>query len=196
MDQPGIEQRTLRMINGITREFGEVHPRRGTGPGGEHDRRPGEGWAVAMTVLTHEREPQELGNASRYTKTASSYRLVGADPAAFTGEQHRELAWASSRPTCPAPRQPPALGSPRRHRARPRGSIDKLLNTWVEQAVGHAAVDIAGCGHDGGDPAKLNTYLYSRAQSVMGGTAQIQKNLIASRISVCPRPDGQRVPCQ
>ncbi len=32
----------------------------------------------------------------------------------------------------------------------------------------------------------LNTYLYSRAQSVMGGTAQIQKNLIASRILGLP----------
>ena len=68
----------------------------------------------------------------------------------------------------------------------PQGSIDKLLNTWVEQAVGHAAVDIAGCAHDGGDPTMLNTYLYSRAQSVMGGTSQIQKNLIASRILGLP----------
>ena len=28
----------------------------------------------------------------------------------------------------------------------------------------------------------LSAYLYSRAQSVMGGTSQIQKNIIASRI--------------
>ena len=38
MDQPGIEQRPLRMINGVTREFGEVTLRRRPGPGGEHDR--------------------------------------------------------------------------------------------------------------------------------------------------------------
>ena len=68
----------------------------------------------------------------------------------------------------------------------PDGSIDKLLNTWVEQSVGHAAVGIAGCAHDGGDPTMLNTYLYSRAQSVMGGTSQIQKNLIARRILGLP----------
>ena len=32
------------------------------------------------------------------------------------------------------------------------------------------------------DEPLLATYLYSRAQSVMGGTSQIQKNIIASRI--------------
>jgi alkylation response protein AidB-like acyl-CoA dehydrogenase len=32
------------------------------------------------------------------------------------------------------------------------------------------------------DPELLSAYLYSRAQSVMGGTSQIQKNIIASRI--------------
>jgi alkylation response protein AidB-like acyl-CoA dehydrogenase len=33
-----------------------------------------------------------------------------------------------------------------------------------------------------GDPELLGAYLYSRAQSVMGGTSQIQKNIIAARI--------------
>ena len=61
----------------------------------------------------------------------------------------------------------------------PEGSIDKLLMTWTEQTVGDAALAIGGCAHDGTDPTWLNTYLYSRAQSVMGGTSQIQRNLIA-----------------
>ena len=32
----------------------------------------------------------------------------------------------------------------------------------------------------------LNTYLYSRAQSVMGGTAQIQRTLVATRVLGLP----------
>jgi alkylation response protein AidB-like acyl-CoA dehydrogenase len=44
--------------------------------------------------------------------------------------------------------------------------------------VGHAALAVGGTR----DPDLLNAYLYSRAQSVMGGTSQIQKNIIASRI--------------
>jgi alkylation response protein AidB-like acyl-CoA dehydrogenase len=58
------------------------------------------------------------------------------------------------------------------------GSLDKLLMTWTEQDVGHAALAVAGTG----DAAALEAYLYSRAQSVMGGTSQIQKNIIAGRI--------------
>ena len=50
--------------------------------------------------------------------------------------------------------------------------------TWTEQAAGHAAIAVAGTG----DPELLSAYLYSRAQSVMGGTSQIQKNVIAARI--------------
>jgi alkylation response protein AidB-like acyl-CoA dehydrogenase len=50
--------------------------------------------------------------------------------------------------------------------------------TWTEQAAGHAALAVGGTG----DQDLLSHYLYSRAQSVMGGTSQIQKNIIASRI--------------
>ena len=38
----------------------------------------------------------------------------------------------------------------------------------------------------GGDDTWLRVYLYSRAQSVMGGTSQIQRNLVASRILELP----------
>ena len=188
MDQPGIEQRPLRMINGITREFGEVTFDGARAAAADMIGRPGEGWRVAMTVLSHEREPQELGNASRYTKTARQLTdLVRASPEAFSSEQHRMLAWAII--------ESDMLQHLVSRRLSDRldgfehgslGSIDKLLNTWVEQAVGHAAVDIAGCGDHDDAQTMLSTYLYSRAQSVMGGTSQIQKNLVATRILGLP----------
>ena len=68
----------------------------------------------------------------------------------------------------------------------PEGSIDKLLMTEVEQAVGHAALTIGGVAHGGDGGTWLKVYLYSRAQSVMGGTTQIQKNLVARRILGLP----------
>jgi alkylation response protein AidB-like acyl-CoA dehydrogenase len=61
MRQPGIEQRPLRMINGVTKEFGEVHFTRARVPAANMIGEPGEGWALAMTVVSHEREPGELG---------------------------------------------------------------------------------------------------------------------------------------
>ena len=59
--------------------------------------------------------------------------------------------------------------------------------TWAEQSVGHAALSLGLAGAIAGDGnEQLDFYLYSRAQSVMGGTAQIQKNIIATRILDLP----------
>ena len=53
----------------------------------------------------------------------------------------------------------------------PQGSLDKLLMTWVEQSVGHAALATVGTG----DEDLFGAYMYSRAQSVMGGTARFRR---------------------
>ena len=69
----------------------------------------------------------------------------------------------------------------------PGGSVDKLLMTWVEQSVGAAALAVSGSrAAVDADNVALKVYLYSRAQSVMGGTSQIQKNIVATRILGLP----------
>lgn len=172
MKQPGVQQRPLRMINGVTNEFGQVFFDGATVPVDRMVGAPGDGWAVAMTVVGHEREPSTLGYAARYGKLVRS--LFARSP-----EPSDELAWAAV--------QSEMLTHHVRRRLSeqldgvshgPEGSLDKLLMTWVEQSVGHAALAVAGTR----DPDLLGAYLYSRAQSVMGGTSQIQKNIIASRI--------------
>jgi alkylation response protein AidB-like acyl-CoA dehydrogenase len=189
MDQPGVEQRPLRMINGITREFGEVTFDGARALAGDMIGSPGEGWRVAMTVVNHEREPQELGNAARYSKTVRQLVDLASARGDLDGEQRDALAWAIVEAEMlhhlVARRLSERLdGVP----DGPEGSVDKLLMTEVEQAVGHAALAIGGAAHDGVDPTWLSTYLYSRAQSVMGGTAQIQKNLVAARVLGLPAP--------
>jgi alkylation response protein AidB-like acyl-CoA dehydrogenase len=188
MDQPGIEQRPLRMINGVTKEFGEVlfdGARTAiTNMIGE----PGDGWRLAMTVVSHEREPGELGYVARYSKVVND--LAGRmrnHPEDYGSEQRRDLAWAIVEV------EMLRLHVRRRLSERldgivhgPEGSVDKLLMTWAEQSVGHAAVSVGGIDHGGEEHTWLNTYLYSRAQSVMGGTSQIQRNLVARRILGLP----------
>jgi alkylation response protein AidB-like acyl-CoA dehydrogenase len=188
MHQPGVEQRPLKMINGITREFGEVILDGARVPAVNMIGQPGEGWAIAMTIVSHEREPHELGYASRYAKTVKELKaLVQESPSQFNSEQLRDLAWAIVE-----------ADMLRRHVSRrlsdrldgithgPEGSIDKLLMTWTEQTVGHAALAVGGAGHNDDGREWLNTYLYSRAQSVMGGTSQIQRNLVATRVLGLP----------
>ncbi|MCV7078053.1 acyl-CoA dehydrogenase family protein [Mycobacterium szulgai] len=173
MKQPGVQQRPLRMMNGVTNEFGQVFFDGATVPADRMVGAPGDGWAVAMTVVGHEREPATLGYAARYNK------LVRNLLARNEGDISEDVAWAAV--------QAEMLTHHVRRRLSeqldgvshgPEGSLDKLLMTWVEQSVGHAALGVGGTR----DPDLLSAYLYSRAQSVMGGTSQIQKNIIAARI--------------
>ena len=56
------------MINGVTREFGEVLFDGARVDAANMVGEPGEGWRLAMTVVSHEREPGELGYVARYGK--------------------------------------------------------------------------------------------------------------------------------
>ena len=143
-----------------------------------------------MTIVSHEREPGELGYVARYAKTVKELeQTVRADPAAFRGDQREAVAWAHVQT------EMLRLHVCRRLSERldgvehgPGGSIDKLLMTWVEQTVGDAprsTVSGPQAATDADDVA-LKMYLYSRAQSVMGGTSQIQKNIVATRILGLP----------
>jgi alkylation response protein AidB-like acyl-CoA dehydrogenase len=186
MHQPGIEQRPLAMISGISTEFGQVAFDGARVPAANMVGAPGEGWKLAMTVVSHEREPSTLGFTARYGKTVAmlaAHLPASSGSAGQAGAGARrvpaELAWAHV--------QTQMLYAHVRRRLSEQmdgithgseGSLDKLLMTWTEQAVGHAALAVAGTG----DAAALEAYLYSRAQSVMGGTSQIQKNIIADRI--------------
>jgi alkylation response protein AidB-like acyl-CoA dehydrogenase len=189
MHQPGIEQYPLRMINGITKEFGQVVFDGARVPAANLIGEPGEGWRIAMTIVSHEREPGEVGYAARYAKTVKELEAaVRAEPGAFRSDQREAVAWAYVQA------EMLRLHVRRRLSERmdgpdhgPGGSIDKLLMTWVEQSVGAAALSAAGArAVADGDDVALKIYLYSRAQSVMGGTSQIQKNIIATRILHLP----------
>ena len=112
-----------------------------------------------------------------------------ADPAAFRDDQRDAVAWAHVQT------EMLRLHVCRRLSERldgvehgPGGSIDKLLMTWVEQtrrAAPRSPCRARDAVTDADDVA-LKVYLYSRAQSVMGGTSQIQKNIVATRILGLP----------
>jgi alkylation response protein AidB-like acyl-CoA dehydrogenase len=198
MHQPGIEQRPLPMINGVTREFGQVTFDNARVPAANMVGAPGEGWRLAMTVVSHEREPGELGYVARYAKVVNGLVArvredharedgAGENHARYSPEDLRDLAWAI------VETEMLRLHVSRRLSDRldgishgPEGSVDKLLMTSTDQAVGHAALAIGRASRSAGDDTDLNVYLYSRAQSVMGGTSQIQRTLVATRILGLP----------
>ena len=104
-----------------------------------------------MTIVSHEREPGELGYVARYAKTVKELeRAVRADPDAFRSDQREAVAWAYVQA------EMLRLHVCRRLSERldgvdhgPGGSIDKLLMTWVEQTVGAAALAVSGSRRGG-----------------------------------------------
>ena len=126
MDQPGIEQRPLRMINGITTEFGEVHLRRRPRAGRQHDRRARRGLAPGHD----RRQPRAGAGRARLRgplpqdRATSSSTRVRAEPDALRrrgsaatspGPSSRRRCCA---PTCAAASPTASTASPTGPRAR------------------------------------------------------------------------------
>jgi alkylation response protein AidB-like acyl-CoA dehydrogenase len=76
----------------------------------------------------------------------------------------------------------------------PDSSSVKLLTAEAEQRLAATALEVLGTTLQHAEPADAaendfwhETYLYSRAASVYGGTRQIQRNIIADRILALPQ---------
>ena len=72
----------------------------------------------------------------------------------------------------------------------PEAAITKMLLTRAEQevmAVANRLDGLAGSAWVGETPAPVGDYLYSRAASIYGGSAEIQHNLIGERLLGLPR---------
>ena len=74
MDQAGVEQRPLKMINGITREFGEITFDGARVPASNMIGAPGEGWALAMTIVSHERNPTSWATPAATPRRPRTFR--------------------------------------------------------------------------------------------------------------------------
>ena len=158
MRQPGIEQRPLKMINGITTEFGEVIFDGARVPAANMIGEPGEGWRAG----DDRGQPRARARRARLRRPLPEARQGAHRPGArrprpaTAPEQVRDLGWAI------VEAEMLRLHVCRRLSDRldgishgPEGSVDKLLMTQVEQAVGHAALSVGGAGHGGGDDTWL-----------------------------------------
>jgi len=182
MKSPGITVRPIEMING-DHEFAEVFFDDVAVPAdrmlGELDR----GWSVAMSILPYER------SSCFWQRIAFLYqrlqRLVEAAPdddraAEVIGDVYVQLhaLRARSRATQHRLAETGTIGA--------ETSIDKLLVATAEQATYDAVRRLlAGTVElDDGAAAELwrSEYLYSRAATIYGGTAEVQRNIIARRL--------------
>jgi alkylation response protein AidB-like acyl-CoA dehydrogenase len=176
MSTPGLECRPVRTAYGSS-EFAEVFFDGAVVPATQLLGRPGQGWEIAMALLGFERGPADMGWTARLRRTLNL--AWGLDPIRLAPArvELEALRWQVLRSTCRR-----LDGSA----PGPEGSLDKLLVTRVEQQLNHALLDIAGPDFLA-DPAAFSGYIWSRAQSIFGGTSQIQRDIVAQRVLGLPR---------
>jgi len=182
MDTPGISVRPIETMHGSP-EFCEVFYDDVFVPA---DRLLGEvdgGWSVAMDLLPYERSTALWHRAAylqeRLGRLVATAPLGSLDPSAL-GETTQAL-WAF-RARSRATQRRLAAGE----ELGPETSVDKVLLAGAEQAVFDLVAE--GLGSEvvlGDDPASERwraEFLYSRAATIYGGSAEIQRNIIARRL--------------
>jgi alkylation response protein AidB-like acyl-CoA dehydrogenase len=189
MKTPGITVRPIVLADGSP-ETSEVFWDDVPVPASQMLGSPGEGWRIAMTTVSYERGPSDIGFIARYRRTlnelrseaiAGGFATVPEIRARFArayvlGEVLRlnSLQQLSLRVSGRAPGE--------------EGSVGKLLWTQCEQELQHLAMDLFGAEVVAGKrPQHLHGYFMSRPISVYGGSSQIQKNIISQRLLGMPR---------
>ena len=182
VDTPGITIRPILTMHGAL-EFCEVFFDDVFVPDARMLGDEGQGWSVAMDLLPFERSTS-LWHRGAFLRRRMSQLLTQAPEGSLDPLEVGEVAQllyafrARSRATQYRMAAGGTLG--------PETSIDKVLVATSEQAVMDLALNGLGPDlvmGDGDVDTKWRTeYLYSRAATIYGGSAEIQRNIIARRL--------------
>lgn len=183
LDRAGVTVRPLRAANGDD-EFCELFLDDVRIEDSERVGAEGDGWPLAMTTVSYERNALDTGHLSKYGLLVERLRATAQERADRLPDGLRseigqcyvdyEVLVAHARRRTAERLSGQAAG--------PESSIDKLLMTRAEQRLYETALKVfpEELAEDGGEI--FGEYLYSRAASVYGGTSQIQRNIIAKRV--------------
>lgn len=189
MSSPGITVRPIVIADGDP-ETSEVFWDGVEVPADQMLGQPGQGWMVAMTTFAYERGPGDVGIIASFQKSLrrieeqaverglADDRSVRIELArAFVRGEVLRLNVAEQLSMRVSGRQPGA-----------EGSISKMLWADAEQELQHLGMDLVGADAlTGKEKERLEGYFRSRPVSVYGGTAQIQKNILALQALGLPR---------
>ena len=194
MDQPGVEVRPIEQLTG-TSEFNEVFFDEAVCSAEDIVGQPGDGWKVAMGLLGFERGVSTLGQQmlfqNEFDEIIRVARENGAarDPAIRQriADAHvglRIMRFNSMRMLS---------GGGDDGSLQKEAMIYKLYWATWHRNLGKLAMDILGAESEilDGGPYELNRlqsmYLFTRSDTIYGGTNQIQRNIIAERALGMPR---------
>lgn len=195
MDRPGITVRPIRQLTGSS-EFNEVYFDGARVEPGHLVGKPGEGWKVAMGLLGFERGVSTLGQQMSFANELNEIIRIAKENGKARDPVIRQRiadAWMglkvmryNAMRTLSANAADGSLDR--------AGLVYKLFwSTW-HRNLGNLAMDVLGAEAElmaGGDPYQptrlQSLFLFTRADTIYGGTNQIQRNLIAERGLGLPR---------
>lgn len=205
LDQPGVDIRPLRHITGEA-DFNEVFLDGARVPDAQRVGDVGDGWRVANATLSSERQMVAgagSGGVDRIGGLGVEHALDlavkrgrSSEPvlrqrlaALFTEERIR--GWTNQRVRAGlAAGRPPGPGS----------SVGKIHSGEVNQRLQLLATDLLGAdamawasdadGYDASLPHEVHGMLRSRANTIEGGTSEVNRNIVGERVLGLPRePD-------
>ncbi|WP_085138478.1 acyl-CoA dehydrogenase family protein [Mycolicibacter nonchromogenicus] len=184
LDTPGVEVRPLRTMHGVD-EFCEVYFDDVVVESSRMLGQPGDGWQLAMDLLPYERSTcfwQRIAYLySRFDALIAEVKRQGAAVDSDLGAVY--LALHTLRCRSRATQHRLADGG----RLGPDTSIDKVLLAGAEQLLYDTARDLLPGVIELDEGRWRAEYLYSRAATIYGGTAEVQRNIIARRLLDLPK---------
>jgi alkylation response protein AidB-like acyl-CoA dehydrogenase len=182
VDSPGIDVRPLRTMHGVD-EFCEVYFDDVVVPADRMLGNPGDGWQLAMDLLPYERSTcfwQRIAYLySRFDALIDEVEVGQASPKDMDSEMGAAyLALHTLR--CRSRDTQHRLADGQKLGADT--SIDKVLLATAEQLLYDTARDLLAGAVELDETVWRTEYLYSRAATIYGGTAEVQRNIIARRL--------------
>ena len=198
MDQPGVDVRPIKQINGDA-EFNETFFDGARTASENLVGAPGEGWKVAMGLLAFERGVSTLGQQMGFRieldaiVAAAKENGKANDPLIRQRIAKAEIGLRLMR-----------YGALRMlshsDHAHPAGAALTYKLQWAtwRRNLGELAMDVLGQAGEIAEGGEYewdllpNLFLFSRADTIYGGTNQIQRNIVSERALGLPRePRGE-----
>jgi acyl-CoA dehydrogenase len=191
MRQPGVEVRPIRQLTG-TSEFNEVFFDDARTDESMVVGDVGDGWRIAMGTLGFERGVATLGQQVGFRRELDALIALAKRNGAFADPIVREkltrswLGLEVMRAHAQRTLAGVTTGAP-----GTESSVAKLLWAHWHRDLGELAMEVAGApsmieGVDGLDDWQ-RLYLFTRADTIYGGSDEIQRNIIAERALGLPR---------
>jgi alkylation response protein AidB-like acyl-CoA dehydrogenase len=193
MDQDGVEVRPIEQLTG-TSEFNEVFFDGARTEASMVVGEQGEGWKVAMGTLGFERGVSTIGQQVGFARELEGVVALARENGAIEDPVIRDkLVRARMGLEVMRLNALRTLAGFSTSSQGPEASISKLVWAGWHRGLGELAMEVAGAPSLVADGAPYDLdqfqrlFLFSRADTIYGGSDEIQRNIISERVLGLPR---------